>query len=201
MKRGITGLREISDIIRTESRKSHPFLVGIDGLGGSGKSTLAEALNTIDSTLVIVHIDDFYLPSLMRPTPKVSIREPGSSFDLIRLADQVIKPLLSGKDAIYERYDWNYDKLAETHLVPKGSNVLIEGVFALMPSLVNMYSLRIWIECRPEVRLARGLDRDGVAERERWLKEWIPEEEQYIKIFQPMLKADIIVDGEYSFYC
>src|ERR1700760_2565887 len=92
-------------------------IVGIDGRGGSGKSTLGRALAAAHGG-VVAELDDFYRPSAQRTVPP---RGHGGNYDLPRVRAQVLDPLLAGRDARYQRYDWDSDALAEWHEIAAGA--------------------------------------------------------------------------------
>ena len=100
--------------------------IGIDGPGGSGKSTLAVELASKGPGAVVVHVDDFYLPA--------NQREPGphafDDFDWERLARDVLVPVRLGERAVYQRYDWVADQLAESHSIPQRGTCIVEGVYS-----------------------------------------------------------------------
>lgn len=54
--------------------------------------------------------------------------------------------------------------------------------------------MRIWVDCPRDLRLARGIERDGEELREFWL-EWMHAEDAYVESEQPHAHADVIVDG------
>jgi hypothetical protein len=54
--------------------------------------------------------------------------------------------------------------------------------------------MRIWIDCPRDVRLARGIARDGEGLREFWQR-WMKAEDAYVESEQPQLHADVIVSG------
>ncbi len=175
------------------------FLIGIDGLGGSGKTRFAEEIKILESSIEIVHLDDFYLPSINRPASAKAKSSFGSNIDFKRVSTQLIEPLLADKDAYFERYDWDTDTLAEIHMIPRRITVIIEGVYALAPELIGMYNLKVWIDCPRKIRLARGLNRDGSGQRDQWIQEWMPAEDRYVQNYSPMIKADIIINGANDF--
>jgi uridine kinase len=108
---------------------------------------------------------------------------------------EVLVPLTNDQPAQYQRYDWGEDRLAEHHTVPIGGIVLVEGVYALLPGLESVYDYKVWVDCPYEVRLARGLARDGENARELWVNRWMPAEERYVQTFSPAKRADLVVDG------
>jgi uridine kinase len=166
------------------NRTDHTVLVGIDGPGGAGKSTfagrLAHALAGVFDPLTVIHVDDFFLPSARRLAAAEAPKSPGDEYDLARLSRQVLAPLRHNIAARYQRYDWQSDTLAEWHTIPPGGAVLVEGVYCLRPDIEGTYDFSIWVECPASIRLERGLTRDGDQARDRWTREWMPMEEEYV---------------------
>jgi uridine kinase len=153
------------------------YLVGIGGRGGSGKSTLARSFLGAQ----VVGTDEFW---------------DGSDFELTRLRREVVDPLLSGEEARYRGFDWTAQRpFDEERAVRPEGVVVVEGVCALHRSLRDAYDLRIWVEAPREVRLARGVARDGEAARSTWEEVWIPNEDRYVERDDPVSAAHLIVDG------
>lgn len=189
--------------VRLSQRDRPRILVGIDGPGGTGKSTLAALLAAAIADTAVVHVDDFYLPSALQGSRDGQV---GLAFDLPRLADQVIKPAALGHAVRYQRYDWPTDALAEWIDIPGGAPVIVEGVFCLHAHLRDAYTYTIFCRATPQVRLRRGLERDGERARQRWLEEWMPAEDTYVAQERPDAAADLVIDtsagtpGEFSYH-
>ena len=49
--------------------------------------------------------------------------------------------------------------------------------------------------CPDELRLQRGLMRGGQDTQERWLTEWMPEEERYLAAEDPVTRVHLVLDG------
>jgi uridine kinase len=170
------------------------FLLGIDGCGGAGKSTLAQSFKEVGgNNVTIIHMDDFYKPSGIRK--QVSNDEIGGNWDCERVKKQVLEPLRNNQKTKYQRYDWDIDNMAEWHDVATGGLVVIEGCYSLVKSLNNYYNYKIWVESPKELRLSRGIERDGEGNRHLWEDLWMPAEEQYIREQQLLKTVDLIVDG------
>ncbi|GJM43440.1 MAG: uridine kinase [Gemmatimonadota bacterium] len=174
-------------------------LVAIDGLGGAGKTTYAAALicalQAIGRRVEAVHFDDFYWPSSQRPAGRGSELPVGGHFDWRRLRDQVLTPLRSGQAATYDVYDWNRDELASTEEIAPGAIVVVEGVSCSRRELAALYDLRVWVECPYDLRLARGIERDGEGCRDQWELDWAPAEQRYIEEHRPHENADVYISG------
>lgn len=92
---------ELAELVEDVLKRPGPFrLVTIDGPGGSGKSTFADRLSAASNGAPIVHADDF-----------ASADNPIDWWP--RLLEQVIEPLADGRPAVYQRYDWPTESLAE----------------------------------------------------------------------------------------
>jgi uridine kinase len=176
--------RHIDAVVGTRATK----LIAIDGWGGAGKSRLGSELEKRLPSVAVVHTDDFAGP-----------RQP--SWDWSRFAREVLGSLLADRPARFKRYDWNRDQLGEWLDVPAGGTVIVEGISSSRQELGPIWDLVIWVECPRELRLRRGIDRDGEALRWKWETVWMPEEEAYVHAQDPIGRADVIVDGsDEAFY-
>ncbi|HDR6311971.1 TPA: AAA family ATPase [Bacillus cereus] len=189
------GLNNILEQIQVKFAEQSLRIIGIDGCGGAGKSTLANKIKNKFSTVTIVHMDEFYLPSAQivneHPTNKLI----GADFDWKRLLQEVLDPISNGFEGYYKRYDWETDSLAESHTVPANGIVIIEGVYATRQELAEMYDLKIWVNCPRETRIKRGIARDGEAARDMWENNWMIAEDMYVESHKPHEFADFIIDG------
>ena len=170
-------------------------LVAIDGFGGAGKSTLAEHIVSTYGSSQIIHMDDFYKPSNKRLQLEISKKESGSDYDIKRLSDDIIIPIINGMEAKYQRYDWNMDKLAEWHTIEPNGLIIVEGVYSISNQLYNKYDIKIFVECNRELRLKRGLERDGESALDFW-EQWMIGEEKYFQEQKPRDRADFTISGE-----
>jgi len=188
--------QNIAELAQLISRRAQELgrvvLVGVDGAGGSGKSTLAELLSVAMPDSVMIHVDDFYLPSAQRPEQQDGIAD---NFDLARLRAEVLEPAKNGSAVRYQRYDWDTDALAEWTAVPAGTPLFVEGVYSTQLTLRDFYTFRIFCDTDREVRLRRGLDRDGEESRSQWVDEWMPAEDRYLGKEAPQSSADLVVNG------
>jgi uridine kinase len=175
-------------------RRGATLLLGIDGPGGSGKSTIASALART-GPYPVVAVDDFYRPSAERNGDPVPQRRVGAEFDLDRLERQVLVPLGMGRPARYQRYDWPSDRLDGWIEVRPGGFVILVGIYVMSRGLAAYLDVCIWVECPREVRLRRGLARDGDDARERWVNDWMPREDEYVARETPKNRADFVVMG------
>ncbi|PGZ55755.1 uridine kinase [Bacillus cereus] len=171
------------------------LIIGIDGCGGAGKSTLANKIKSNFSTVTIVHMDDFYLPSAKIENENPTNKSIGADFDWKRLLQEVLDPISNGVEGCYKCYDWGTDSLVESHIVSANGIVIIEGVYATRQELAEMFDLKIWVNCPRETRIKRGIARDGEAARDMWENNWMIAEDMYVESHKPHGFADFIIDG------
>lgn len=172
------------DLLRRIDRlrsRGRTVLIAIDGWGGAGKTTLAHWLADQLSAAVVCS-DDFS-------------RSGAPQWDWSRFAQQVLSPILKGEKALYQRYDWGNDRLAEWHEIEPGGVLIAEGVSISRRELGDPWDLKVWVECPYELRLERGMERDGETMRETWVEVWMPEEQRYVSEQQPQERADFVILG------
>lgn len=144
-------------------------MVCVDGYAGSGKTTLAAALaagaaSYVDSVHVI-HADD-----LLTGWDGL----PGLPF---RLRNYVVGPLASGHPARYRRFDWEAMAPAEEHVVAPMDLLVLEGCGTGHWNLRSRRATKVFVEAPRDLRLRRGLERDGEGLRDEWLA-WMELEER-----------------------
>jgi uridine kinase len=165
-------------------------LISIDGPAGSGKSTLATNIAARAEArglhTFIVHMDDLY------DGWTGAVR----GFGLLR--DHVLQRMADGREGRYRRYDWYVGAYAELHVVPVTVELLIvEGVTSCDRDADRWQSLRLWIETSNEIRLERGIARDGEALRDHWL-DWMRWERDHFAEEATRSRAHVIIDGHPS---
>ncbi|MHA7134861.1 uridine kinase family protein [Oerskovia turbata] len=156
-------------------------LVVVDGPAGSGKTTLAAQLATALPAQV-VHMDDLYEGWT------------GMAAGVDRLVEQVLAPLAAGRKGRYQRYDWTLGEYAEWHDVPFAPFLVVEGCGAGSRRVAGLTTLLVWVEADDDVRLARGLARDGEAARDPWI-EWMAMEREVYAAEGTVERADVVLDG------
>lgn len=186
------------DELLTEIKKriTHPFIIGIDGGGGSGKSTLADFIKINLDHVTIIHMDDFYYPASKIIQISPYQKKIGADFDWKRLLIQVLLPASKGINGAYQKYDWQKDMISdEFNQVPNKGVLVVEGCYSIRKELKHLYNLKIWVDTPRDVRLQRGLNRDGAGARTLWEKNWMVAEDIYVKNHRPIEYCDYIIDG------
>jgi len=190
-----TAERLVADLLTRAPSLGRTRLVCVDGPAGSGKTTLAaglrraarDALRSPGSAshrehVELVHMDNVY--------EGWSGMERG--MDVV--ARDVVGPLRENRPGRYRRWDWHRSTYAEEHVVRPVDVLLLEGVGSGNAAYADAITMLVWVETTPELRLSRGLDRDGEAMREHWLR-WADEEQAMFAEHRTRERADVVVDG------
>jgi uridine kinase len=190
--------RELLRRITSLPPKHRQRLIAIDGGGGAGKTTFAARLQKETTGSYIVKIDDFYRPPPLR-SPLVSTQVINPNFDWDRFRTLVLEAAKNNKDISYQLYDFKKGTLSgKVVRVPQDATIIVEGVWCMQTAFVDFYDYRIWLEAPADIRLERGVLRDGEEMRQEWEREWIPIDEYYQEMQKPQLRSDCIVDSHSS---
>ena len=156
-------------------------IVAIDGCGGAGKSSLAAKLAALLDDCPLIHTDDF-----------ASWDHPLDWYP--RMIAQVLEPLRQNRPTRYQKFDWQKNQLGEWETVEPCLVVLVEGVSASRVEFRPYLSFAIFVETDPELRLKRGLERDGEEALPLW-QQWMAEEDEYLLRDRPEEYADVVISG------
>jgi len=174
----------LAGVMRQDASGAGIRLVGVDGPSGSGKSTLAARL-AARASAPVVQIDDF-----------VSWSDFAGWWP--RFETQVLSPLLSGKAARYQVRDWANDEygtsLGGWKTQAWAQLVILEGVTCTRLAAASRLACSIWVEAPEDLRLQRGLERDGTDHRQLWLT-WMAEEREFFGADRTRARADLRVTG------
>lgn len=162
-------------------------LLAVDGPAGSGKTTfaarVADAVRTAGARATVLGLDDLYdgwagLDGTLWP----------------RLRAQVLEPLRRGRAARYQRYDWAAGRLAGWVDLDVPDVLVLEGCGSARRAVDALATLTVWVEADDDVRLARGLARDGAHERSHWLA-WMALERAHFAREGTRGRADVRLDA------
>ncbi|MEO8887695.1 MAG: GNAT family N-acetyltransferase [Jatrophihabitantaceae bacterium] len=180
--RSATRDEAVDAVARVAAARTGLTLIGIDGFGGAGKSTLAAAIAASVPGSVVVAVDDFAAPII-------------PEWDWERLRVQLLVPLLAGRTARYQAWDWHQNIGGEWLEVRPRGVVIVEGVSSTRVEVGAPWALTIWVRTPRELRLARAIERDGEGMRWNWEQVWMPSENAYAARERPQERVDLIVDG------
>lgn len=180
----MTAIRTYAQLVDEIRATQTPVrLVGIDGCGGAGKTTFAQRLTkAANDNWPVIHTDDF-----------ATHDEPLEWWP--RMLAQVIEPLLRNEPATFRPYDWLRREPGAPMTVAPADVVIIEGVGATRKAWRDQLRLRIWVDTDSDLRLRRGLERDGDELADFW-RDWRIAEDDYVAAEHPQQHADLIVAGD-----
>lgn len=177
--------RSLRDDILAGPAPAPVRIVAIDGPSGAGKSTFARRLARALDGAPLIEVDDFV------------------SWDNLdgwwpRLEDQVLGPLLAGGSAVYQQRDWENDPLGEGlggwRTVPLAPVVILEGVTSSRQAVADRLTLAVWVDAPADLRLERGLARDGNDMRDYWI-DWMRREDAWFARDHTKERAHLTVDA------
>jgi uridine kinase len=178
----VIALSDVIADIRSRAAVGTARLVGIDGPAGSGKTTLARRLAALVDAPVVT-TDDFT-----------------SWYDFAgwwpRFEEQVVAPLLAGRDAHYQVRDWVGDEHGESlngwKTTACAPIVVLEGVTCTRDAIADRLTYRIWVEAPVQVRRERSIARDGERYRDVF-EQWWAQEDAFFSADGTRDRADLFV--------
>jgi len=155
-------------------------LLCVDGPAGSGKTTLATAVAATTGAPV-VHTDD-----LLAGWDGL----PGLPETLAAL----LAPLAEGRRGQAPRWDWAASRF-DAHLTLHPAPLLVvEGVGAGALPAAGRATLLVWVEAPHDLRMRRGIERDGELFASQW-ERWAAAEAAHFADQRTRERADVVVDG------
>jgi hypothetical protein len=176
-----------AEILARPARLGPVRLVAVDGPTGAGKTTfaarLATAVRAAGADAVEIHSDD-----LLDGWGDIVTFWP-------RLEEWVLAPLRQGGPGSYRRYDWHAGTFESGwRAVPVPDVLVLEGVTTGRVPVRPELTLLAWVWAPPDLRLSRGLARDGEATRPELLR-WMGAEAAHFAVDRPDQAADVRVSG------
>jgi uridine kinase len=176
-----------AEVLRREPRLGPVRLVAVDGRAGSGKTTFARrfsyALRRIGATVGEIHTDDL----LEGWTDMVSFWP--------RLREWILDPLARGEEAGYRVYDWHAKGFGEQwQALPVPDVLVLEGVTTARRAVRADLTLGVCVLADRDLRLARGIERDGEALRAEWVR-WMAAEDTHFAEDKTVEQVELLVDG------
>lgn len=163
-----------------------PRLIAVDGRAGSGKTTFATRLRRFLPGAVVIEVDNFL---------------DWSDLDdwWPRLEEEALAPLLAGDRARFRARDWNTDPLGKSldggRDLDPAHTIIIEGVTSSRAAMADRLSMTFWVEAPRNVRMARGMARDGEAMRPFW-QNWMQLEDEFFVRDDARGRATYLIAGE-----
>ncbi|MDP2773754.1 MAG: 4-amino-4-deoxy-L-arabinose transferase, partial [Nocardioides sp.] len=108
--------------------------------------------------------------------------------------DALLLPLAADEDGHYLRYDWDLEQYVETVTVRPAPLLVLEGVGSGSRAHADRCTLLVWVEAPADLRLRRGLERDGVHLEDRF-RQWMRDETEHFTREGTRARAELLVDG------
>jgi hypothetical protein len=112
----------------------------------------------------------------------------------VRLIEEALEPLSRNQPARFKRTDWENKGREQWREIEPAEFVILEGVSASREAFQPFLTCSIWVETPQELRLRRGLERDGEEARAQW-EEWMAQEDAYVRRERPQNRANMVVLG------
>ena len=179
-------LGAVDRVRRARPRLGRTRLICVDGPAGSGKTTWSARLATaLGPGTAVLHMDDLYAG--WTPTGAFA-----------RLAAGVLRPLAEERPGAFHRYDWAAGRFEPAATpVPVPEVLVVEGCGSCPRAVDPWAVLRVWVEAPADLRLARGLARDGAGNQAHW-RRWQALEPALFAAESTRERADVLVDGTVS---
>ncbi len=169
-------------------------IIAIDGNCASGKTSLANDLKTFFKDAAILHIDDFYLPKALRKATWFSDIAGNINLDYIK---EVLNNYRNTNKLSYKPFDCHSQSFLENHTCIKPKLLIVEGSYALHPSLINNYDSKIFLNCNHDIQLKRLANRNE--DLNQFQNIWIPKELAYFNKYSPNKQCEFLFDTSHYF--
>lgn len=185
-------VQRIEEQIEKALKTTERFVLVIEGKSAGGKTTLAERLaGKYGANLY--HMDDFFLrPAQRRPE---RLKETGGNVDYERFREEVLIPLLEGREFSYGIYDCSTQQIVRKQMAGQAQLHIIEGAYSMHPYFGKYYDLSVCMDIEETQQTERIRIRNGEPMLARFTREWIPKENAYLKQYHIMEQADIYIEA------
>jgi len=179
----IRSYQDVWDELLARNPRGRALVVGIDGHSGSGKTTLARGLAALDRNTAVVHTDDLAWHHSFFGWAEL-------------LIDHLLTPAREGRLPIsYRPPAWVRRDRTGAITIPEGTSaVLVEGVGVARREVRPWLDVVVWVHARAEVGrrrvIAKGVD------TEKFVDDWMNEENVFLAEHRPWDVADVVVAGE-----
>jgi uridine kinase len=167
-----------------EPRCGTTVVVAIDGPSGSGKTTLAKGVaDALESrgSVEVVHMDLIF-PGWdgLADAPEL-------------LTTQVLEPIAQGRPAAYRTWSWVRDEWHGARAVAPSRFLVVEGCGCSVGPAGAYAAVRVFVEADRDLRMRRGIARDGEAYRPHW-ERWAAQEALLYEADGTRGRADLVID-------
>ncbi len=106
--------------------------------------------------------------------------------------DGLLRPMAEERAGHYRRYDWHLGAYAETVTVEPAPLLVLEGVGSGSLVVADLVTVLVWVEAARDVRMRRGIERDGEAFAPYW-EAWAVAEQEHFTRHGTRERADLVV--------
>lgn len=174
----------------SELKQKKCIVLAIDGKCASGKTTLALKLHE-ELGGNLFHMDDFFLPLEKRTKERLS--EPGGNVDYERFLNQVLLPLSKQQDVNYQPFDCSTMCVKKGEIIKYSPINIIEGSYALHPTLAPYYSDAVVLDISSTTQLQR-LSQRNPDKYQMFINKWIPLENKYFSYYHIYEKYPVFIN-------
>ena len=177
--------------VQSASKSNDRVVLAIDGMAASGKSTAAKYISLLFDAPVI-HTDHFFLPPHMRIKNRMD--EPGGNLHRERFFTDVVEKLALREDFEYRIFDCSKNILGQSVKISYSKVVIVEGAYSLHPDFGNYATVKVCMTIGSQTQSHRIMKRNGAIMHKKFLTEWIPLENRYLKHFAISENCDLTID-------
>ncbi|HHU89604.1 MAG TPA: uridine kinase [Clostridiaceae bacterium] len=175
--------------IETLLKDKHSVKIAIDGNSGAGKTTLAKYIEEHFDCNVF-HMDDFFLPLELKTEER--LKEVGGNVDYVRFRHEVADRLIEGGNFEYRVYNCRTLSFDRTIFVKEKRLNIVEGVYSMHPTLIDIYDYKIFLSIDHDKQLERIIKRSGAALANKFKEIWIPMENRYFSEMKIKENSDLV---------
>ena len=182
--------QRLMDVFRAIDRHSDSssVLVAIDGRCGSGKSSLSQLIASVYGAMVL-HMDDFFQTEAQKAAGEHAAV---ANIDGARLRT-ALAPFAAGDPFEFRPYNCLTGEFLPPRQVKPARVRVVEGSYCLHPAIRLLYDVKIFMTVDPVTQRARVKARNPEL-YDRFVAEWIPQEEAYFSAHQ-ISEGCLIADG------
>jgi hypothetical protein len=106
----------------------------------------------------------------------------------------VCEALVAGRPGSYQHFDWEQGRYDRTVPVPVAPWLVVEGVGSGSAAVAAYCTVLVWVEVDDDLRLTRGIARDGIEMEPHW-RQFMLDEQVLFARERTRDRADVVVDG------
>lgn len=186
-------IQSIKEKVAHSRQKNGKMIIAIEGPAGSGKTTISKILSK-EYDAPIISMDDFFLPDTLKT--KERLVELDGNVDYDRFQTEVLNHIHEDSFS-YNAYNCK-TKTFEEKTVPTSSYLIIEGVYSSSLRFQEYYDFLLYLDVKRKQQL-KILKRRDENVFSKFKQEWLPKEDIFFMVEQPIKRANLIVQFAKTF--